>query len=108
VNEIDEAADRIYDAAGQLSAAAGRLYPTGSSSTITINGGGAVAILVGMVGVLGIVVAVACVLVVSAYRQADMVRIDSLNQQAAALKAQADLNTAYIEQFKTRLSKLEH
>lgn len=74
--------------------------PAGNSAAITINAGGAVALGVGFIGILGIVIAVAAVLVVSSWRSADMADLSRVRGDVRELQA-------YREQHSTRINQLE-
>lgn len=74
--------------------------PMSNSAAITINGGGAVALVVGLIGILGIVIAVSAVLVVSAWRAADMNDLVRVRGDVRELQA-------YRAQHGDRINKLE-
>lgn len=98
---LADMADAISDVTGQLSALANPARPrpptvqTASASVVT--GTTAVGLAVGLVGVFAIVVAVACVLVVAAWRDAD----------ARVAEARATMQAERNEAFEDRLGIAE-
>jgi HAMP domain-containing protein len=91
VSELKTSVNALTDATNRLGS---------SNAVITINGGGAIALVVGFIGILGIVIAVAAVLVVSAWRAADMSKLQTVRDDM-------DMANAYITQHEKRLNKLE-
>lgn len=105
-----DAAERNMEAVAELSAAAGRLMAysssptgTGASSAITINGSGAVALILAVVGIVAVVTAVAAVLIVQAGRAADMRAMDEIRSRVEKVETAADVNRVYLETLARRL-----
>lgn len=71
-----------------------------NTAGIHIHGGGLVAIIVGIVGTFAILVAVCAVLIVSAWRSADM-------QYLSQLRGDMREQQQYRQQFSDRLNSLE-
>lgn len=99
--------DRLWDLTGRFSALAGKLGQPASNAAITINGTGAAALVVGLIGVMAIVIAVSAVLVVSAWRSADMTEVESLRLQVDRMKETQDTHAIYLQTHDRRLNQLE-
>lgn len=106
--------DLIYDAASELSAAANRLalgMPSNSGTqthqTITFQAGTLAAIVVAAVGFIGIVVAVAAVLVVSARSDADRQAIEQLRHEIQKVGDDVETHWSVIRNHDGKIMKLE-
>lgn len=104
---LNDTAERMLEVCGEISAAAGRIGVAGASSSassVTLNGGGIVAIVITVIAVFSCVISTAGLMIVRAQQQASettySVTIQQLRHEVEKLSRDVETHQVYITEFR--------
>lgn len=97
-----DTAERLLQACGELSAAANKLAPVHSSTStaVTLNGGGILAAVLAVIGVLSSVIGVAGIAIAQAQNERMAESNAQLRHEVEKLSRDVELHGVYITEFR--------
>ena len=98
-----DTAERLLQACGELSAAANKLAPSqyaSNSAAVTLNGGGILAAVLAVIGVLSSVIGVAGIAIAQAQNERMNESLQQMRHEVEKLSRDVELHGVYITEFR--------